>query len=109
MNMEKKTESAMIRESLDKLDEFKFARSDPMDFGKKTQPSDQEVDDASSRRLGDVTARANDEKKGFGFFRKLRDKAFGKKKAPEAEPFQRQEQSPEERRAAVIARAKSQD
>lgn len=88
---------------MDRVDEL-LGFKHPKHFGQKTQPSDQEVDAKAARRLQDVTARANDEKKSYGFLRSLKSKVFGKK-APEPE-FKRPERSEDERRAAVADRAR---
>lgn len=92
-----------LRESMDRVDEL-LGFKNPLEFGKKTEPAGSEVHSHQQRRLQDVTDRANDEKKSYGFLQSLKKKMFGKK-APEPE-FKRQERSPEERQAAVIDRAK---
>lgn len=92
-----------LRESMDRVDELLGMKS-PFAFGKKTEPSDEEVDAKADQRLQDVKGRANDEKKSYGFLRSLKSKVFGKK-APEPE-FKRPERSEDERRAAVADRAR---
>jgi hypothetical protein len=105
MNMNKPLDPrTAIRESMDKIDEFWTPRKNPQEFGQKTEPSGSEEHATQQRRLGDAVGRANDEKKSYGFLRSLKNKMFGNK-APEPE-FKRQERSPEERRAAVIDRAR---
>ena len=68
------------------------------EFGKK--PAETE-DQAAERRTKEVTDRANAEKKSFGFLRSVAQKTFGKK----GEPV-KQDRSEEERRQAVVDRAK---
>ena len=92
-----------VRETMDRVDEL-MGFKNPLEFGKKTEPSGSEEHGHKERRLQDVTARANDEKKSYGFLRSLKTKMFGKK-APEPK-FQRPERDEDERRAAVIDRAK---
>jgi hypothetical protein len=88
--------TSAIRESMNQLDEF----------WKRSEPKDVDADSAANRRLHDVTRRADDEARGYGFLRSLKKKVFGQK-APEEKPeFKRPERSEDERRAAVIARAK---
>ena len=94
-----------LRESMDRVDEL-LGFKNPLTFGQKTDPSDEEVQASSDRRVQDVKDRAGSEKKSYGFLRSLKGKMFGKK-APEPE-FQRPERSEDERRAAVIDRAKNQ-
>lgn len=93
-----------LRESIDRVDELMGFRS-PKPFGRKTEPSDQEIEASADRRLQDIKGRADAEKKSYGFLRSLKSKVFGKKAEPE---FKRDERSPEERYAAIVARAKSQ-
>ncbi len=68
------------------------------EFGKK--PAETE-DQAADRRTKEVTDRAKAEKKSFGFLRSVANKTFGKK----GEPV-KQERSEDERRQAVVDRAK---
>lgn len=91
-----------------------FARSTPQaEFGKK-QSSEFDADAVdpemrADNRREEIVARANDEKKKYGFLQKLQQRAFGKKARPEAEPFVEPEQrSEEERLNAVVARARKQ-
>lgn len=102
--MSKQSESASIRQTMDQLDEFWSQRKKPEEFGQKTEPSGSEVHATQQRRVQDVTNRANAEKKSYGFLQSLKKKVFGSK-APEPK-FQRPERGEDERRAAVIDRAK---
>lgn len=77
-----------------------------VEFGKKHAPEPETADEAGARRTQEVTARANDEKRGYGFLRSLQKRAFGKKEVEQPAPVQRPERSEEERRQAVINRAK---
>lgn len=91
-----------MRDTMNQLDEF--WRTKPEAFGKKQQASDAEIEASGERRANDVKSRANAEGKRYGFLQSLKGKVFGKK-APEPE-FKRPERSEDERRQAVIDRAK---
>lgn len=92
-----------MRETMDQLDEFWTKRKDPATFGQKTEPAGSEIEGHKDRRLQDVTARANDEKKSYGFLQSLKHKAFGKKQKPEVSRVDRSE---DERRQSVVDRAR---
>lgn len=79
-----------------------------VEFGKKPAPEPETEDEAGARRTQEVTARANAEKKSYGFLRSLSKRAFGKKEVEQPAPVQRPERSEDERRQAVIDRAKGQ-
>lgn len=101
--------STAIRESMDLIDEFWTPRSEPKDFGKKgePEPTDDEIEASAGRRLKDVTGRANAEKKSYGFLRSLKNKVFGNKNSEPKPEFKRPERSEDERRQAIINRAKN--
>lgn len=87
-----------MRDTMDQLDEFWSKR--------KSEPeieSDPEAEASAQRRLQDVKGRADAESKKYGFIRSLKTKVFGKKGT---EPVERSPRSEEERRQAVIDRAK---
>ncbi len=86
---------------------FMNAVKPAVEFGRKPAPEPETADDAGARRTQEVTARANAEKKSYGFLRSLSKRAFGKKEVEQPAPVQRQERTEDERRDAVMARAKT--
>lgn len=91
-----------LRESMDRVDELMDFKH-PLSFGKKTQPSDQEIEAKAQQRLQNVAARANDEKKSYGFLKTLKSRVFGKK-IPD---YQKAPRSLEDRLKAIADRAKN--
>jgi hypothetical protein len=104
MGMDRKDNRTALRESMDQLDELMGFKS-PLSFGKKTEPSDTEVEVAKDRRLAAATSRANDEKKSYGFLRSLKSKVFGKKEVEQEPEFKHEPRSFDDRLADLKNRA----
>ena len=94
-----------LRQTLDQIDEFWSFRKDAKHPDPADQPSPEELEASKDRRLADVTARANAEKKGYGFLKSLKRNVFGKKGTENA-PVERTERSEQERLQAIMDRAR---